>query len=125
MTAKTPREAFMKALEGGCVFERNGKSQQKSDKPYNDKLVVTPLQYEDFIKAGVSPDRLVVNSMVPMIDERDDLIRELVEALEFYANPQIYKPHPHGLAFDDRDLSFKAKGILAKAKRVLKGGVGE
>lgn len=30
------------------------------------------------------------------------------EALEFYANPDIYKPHPHGLAFDNRDLSFCA-----------------
>ena len=36
----------------------------------------------------------------------------LCEALRFYANPEIYKPHPHGPAFDDRDLSFKAKAAL-------------
>lgn len=38
---------------------------------------------------------------------------ELRKALEFYANPEIYKPHPHGLAFDDRDVSFRAKSVLA------------
>jgi len=36
------------------------------------------------------------------------------EALEFYANPAIYKPHPHGLAFDRRDLSFRARAVLAE-----------
>jgi hypothetical protein len=39
--------------------------------------------------------------------------REMREALEWYANPEIYKPHPHGLAFDDRDLSFRARAALA------------
>jgi hypothetical protein len=39
----------------------------------------------------------------------------LRDALEFYANPAIYKPHPHGPAFDDRDLSFKAKAVLVLA----------
>jgi hypothetical protein len=37
---------------------------------------------------------------------------ELIEALQFYTNPEIYKPHPHGPAFDNRDLSFKAKAVL-------------
>lgn len=40
--------------------------------------------------------------------ERD----RLRAALEWYANPEIYKPHPHGPAFDDRDLSFKARAAL-------------
>jgi hypothetical protein len=35
------------------------------------------------------------------------------EALEFYADPNIYKPHPHGIGFDNRDVSFKAKSTLA------------
>lgn len=34
------------------------------------------------------------------------------EALEFYANPEIYKSHPHGLAFDKRDLSERARTTL-------------
>jgi hypothetical protein len=38
--------------------------------------------------------------------------QEIVDALEFYANPGIYKPHPHGLAFDRRDLSFCARSAL-------------
>lgn len=38
---------------------------------------------------------------------------QLVEALRFYADPEIYKPHPHGPAFDRRDLSFRAREALA------------
>lgn len=41
---------------------------------------------------------------------------DLIEALEFYANPDIYKPHPHGPAFDRRDLSFRARSALARAR---------
>jgi hypothetical protein len=41
--------------------------------------------------------------------ERD----EARAALEFYANPDIYKPHPHGPAFDRRDLSDVARRALA------------
>lgn len=40
--------------------------------------------------------------------ERD----RLREALQWYANPQIYQPHPHGPAFDRRDLSFCARAAL-------------
>ena len=41
----------------------------------------------------------------------------LREGLKFYANPQIYKMHPHGLGFDDRDLSYSARAVLAAAER--------
>jgi len=41
---------------------------------------------------------------------------DLVEALEFYANPNVYEPHAHGLAFERRDLSYVARTALAKAK---------
>ncbi len=34
------------------------------------------------------------------------------KALTWYANPEIYKPHPHGAAFDNRDLSYTAKSAL-------------
>lgn len=40
---------------------------------------------------------------------------DLLEALQFYANSEIYKPHPHGPAFDDRDLSFRARAAITKA----------
>lgn len=40
----------------------------------------------------------------------------LTKALDFYANPEIYRPHPHGPAFDDCDLSFVARAALAKAR---------
>lgn len=33
-------------------------------------------------------------------------------ALEWYANPEIYKPHPHGPAFDNRDVSYVARAAL-------------
>jgi len=41
-------------------------------------------------------------------------INRLKAALQFYANPEIYKPHPHGLTFDSRDMSFHAKATLAQ-----------
>ena len=34
------------------------------------------------------------------------------KALEWYANPEIYKPHPHGVAFDNRDVSYVARAAL-------------
>jgi len=40
----------------------------------------------------------------------------LREALEFYANPEIYKPDPHGPAFDRRDVSFHARAALGETK---------
>lgn len=39
---------------------------------------------------------------------------EMLAALQLYANPEIYKPHPHGPAFDRRDLSDVAKAVIAK-----------
>jgi len=50
-----------------------------------------------------------------LLDHIDTLREEnarLREALEWYANPSIYKPHPHGMAFDRRDLSFHARAAL-------------
>lgn len=41
---------------------------------------------------------------------------ELIEALQFYANPEVYRFHPHGLAFDERDLSYVAKAAISKAE---------
>jgi hypothetical protein len=38
----------------------------------------------------------------------------LRRALAFYADAGVYKPHPHGPAFDRRDLSFCAKAALAE-----------
>jgi len=40
-------------------------------------------------------------------------VAALREGLAFYANPEIYKPHPHGPAFERRDLSFKASAALS------------
>lgn len=46
-------------------------------------------------------------------DDGEGVLDRLIEALEFYADPKIYEPHPHGPAFDRRDLSFYAKNALA------------
>jgi len=37
-------------------------------------------------------------------------------ALRWYADPEVYRPHPHGPAFDNRDLSFHARAALAAMK---------
>ena len=39
--------------------------------------------------------------------------------LEWYANPEIYKPHPHGPAFDHRDLSFSARATRAEIEQEM------
>ena len=42
-----------------------------------------------------------------------DRIKALETALRFYANPGMYQPHPHGLAFDRRgDLYRMAKRVV-------------
>ncbi|KEA07173.1 hypothetical protein [Rhizobium rhizogenes] len=46
--------------------------------------------------------------------EAEVLLEEARGVLEWYASPEIYKPHPHGLAFDRRDLSSSAKSFLSK-----------
>lgn len=58
---------------------------------------------------------LYAGELKPMVSAKVEtgIFSELVSVLEWYANPEIYKPHPHGLAFDDRDLSFRAKSILS------------
>lgn len=47
-----------------------------------------------------------------------DEIARLRAALEWYANPEVYKPSPHGLAFDNRDLSYHALAALKAAQEV-------
>lgn len=47
-----------------------------------------------------------------------DEIERLRVALEWYANSEIYKPSPHGLAFDNRDLSYHARAALKAAQEV-------
>lgn len=39
-------------------------------------------------------------------------LSEAKKALGWYANPEIYKPHPHGVAFDNRDVSYVARAAL-------------
>lgn len=55
-------------------------------------------------------DLLALRNLVPEAIAELDRLRE---ALEFYANPEIYKPHPHGPAFDRRDLSYHARAALS------------
>jgi hypothetical protein len=46
--------------------------------------------------------------------EAEVLLDEAKGILEWYASPEIYQPHPHGPAFDRRDLSACAKSFLSK-----------
>lgn len=82
---------------------------------------VAPRRYEDqsngpaFNMDGLS--LIDLNSMINTAADEIEMLRKLnekmAETLEWYANPQIYNAHPHGVAFDDRDLSFAAKAVLA------------
>jgi len=51
------------------------------------------------------------------LDTAEARIAVLERALEFYANPEIYKPHPHGPAFDRRDESYIARTALAAEQK--------
>ena len=42
--------------------------------------------------------------------------KRLRDALEFYANPEVYKPHPHGPAFDRPDKSYAARAALEASR---------
>ena len=46
---------------------------------------------------------------------------ELREALAQYANPDLYRAHPHGLAFDRRDKSYIAIAALASHDKRKEG----
>lgn len=54
-----------------------------------------------------------VANLMRAIERQNASVRELESALEFYANPAVYAPHPHGPAFDRRDISYRAKNALA------------
>jgi len=50
-----------------------------------------------------------LDALFARIKQDAETIKRMDDALAFYANPEIYKPHPHGPAFDRRDLSYAAK----------------
>ena len=55
-----------------------------------------------------------IAKLVAARDAARSQLAEAVKALEFYADPQVYAPHPHGPAFDRRDISSKARSTLAR-----------
>lgn len=62
-----------------------------------------------------SPTKAANNALFQKgAEEMQERARLLESALEFYANPAVYAPHPHGPAFDRRDISYKAKNALAE-----------
>lgn len=67
------------------------------------------LHENDFTRFGGHVDRDIITTLPCSPLER---IRQLEEALRFYANPEVYKPHPHGPAFDRRDISETARRAL-------------
>lgn len=77
--------------------------QMASDLAHNSIVTKALARYIEQIMESVNED---------VIQPLRDQIERQREALEFYANPEIYKPHPHGPAFERRDLSFKAKAAL-------------
>jgi len=41
---------------------------------------------------------------------------DLLNALQYYADPETYAPHPHGIGFDRRDKSYVAIAAIARAE---------
>lgn len=90
-----------------CPFER--RSPEYWTTP-NDK----PCKFCGGLPEG--PDKCTGADMRILL-EAADLIERYRTALEWYAKPEIYRPHPHGPAFDRRDLSWHAKAALSPAKQ--------
>ena len=83
------------------------------------KALLTTRSTREAMRATVDA---IVKTLATQPDPRDARIaaqakeiERLREALTFYANPEIYQPHPHGPAFDNRDLSYAARSALAHA----------
>lgn len=53
-----------------------------------------------------------IESQASRIEALEAENARLREALEWYADPEVYRPHPQGIAFDRRDLSFCARSAL-------------
>ena len=85
-----------------------------------------PFELADDLRAVIEDFcRLYVGELLtPYIEQArssaEARIAVLEKALEFYANPEIYKPHPHGAAFDRRDKSYIARTALAEQKEAVK-----
>lgn len=69
---------------------------------------------ETLIAMGDADDRQEAADLT-MLLKAHDAAAGLLGALRWYANPQVYAAHPHGLAFDDRDLSYHARAAIAAA----------
>lgn len=53
-----------------------------------------------------------MNEAAAALTAQAEEIERLRAALEWYSNPEVYKTSPHGLAFDNRDLSYHALAAL-------------
>jgi len=97
MTLSTDPETLLRDYAKGLEIAACGMTLEASEK----LAVPTPVQCAD--------------AMLNAADIMADLARDVIalrEALAFYANPEIYKPHPHGPAFDRRDRSYHAIAAL-------------
>lgn len=57
-------------------------------------------------------DVLNCNELIKQIAALEVRNKQMEEALRFYADPERYKPHPHGPAFERRDTSYVAREAL-------------
>lgn len=123
ITKDSAVEAVARAIAKADGLDFNEICGHETDADYCNSGTCIAAYYEDH-DADVAREgymrhaRAAIAAMHPTPDH-SALLREMVEALEWYANPEIYEPHPHGPAFDNRDLSFHAIAALRKAREVL------
>lgn len=98
-TAKDfPREVQLKVLSSPHTAE-----------PF---LQLAPVACDDgvpYVRADIVPEAAALKALNAELESENERLRN---KLEWYANPEIYKPHPHGPAFDNRDLSWNARAAL-------------
>ena len=78
--------------------------------------LATEMTYEEWQAARkellANPRRAADAAEVERLTSENARLRE---ALKFYADPEIYRPHPHGPAFERPDKSFVARTALGGA----------
>lgn len=65
---------------------------------------------------GYEAEANLIESLTIENDILKSEMARLREALTFYANPEVYRPHPHGIGFDRRDISGIARAALSTSE---------
>lgn len=109
--------------EDGEYYDIDNAAEYADSGMYERTVAALEGHFEVAARGGMKPDfwaisvlqrRKIKAAETALAEVRAENER-LRDGLAFYARPEIYKPHPHGPAFDRRDLSDRARSLLQKS----------